>query len=72
MLSKDQTDKVGIFDHESLSTIISRIEKSGNASEVDNMLLTSVISTHLLHYQFIENHPLLSGKLKNLKLVEDL
>jgi asparagine synthase (glutamine-hydrolysing) len=72
MLSKEQTDKVGIFDHDSLSSIISKIEKSGNSSEVENMLLISVISTHLLHYQFIENHPLLSGKLKNLKLVKDL
>ena len=26
------------------------------ATEIDNMVLTSVISTHLLYYQFIENH----------------
>ena len=36
--------------------VIAKIEKTGIASEVDNMVLTSVISTHLLYYQFIENN----------------
>jgi asparagine synthase (glutamine-hydrolysing) len=72
MLSKEQTEKVGVFNHDSLSAVISKIEKSVISSEVENMLLTSVISTHLLHYQFVEKHHLQCGKLKNLKIIEDL
>jgi asparagine synthase (glutamine-hydrolysing) len=73
MLSKEQTDRVGIFDHNSISSIWAKIEKSGTASEVENMLLTAVISTHLLHYQFIERHHegLHRGELQNTKIVED-
>jgi asparagine synthase (glutamine-hydrolysing) len=71
MLSKEETDKVNVFDYESLSQIYSKIETSGSASEVEDMLLAAVISTHILHYQFIDrNHPI-SGKLHKHKLVED-
>lgn len=74
MLSESYTRKTGIFDYESISSIISRIEKTGIASEVDNMVLTSVISTHLVNYQYIENNnsEYQNGKLKNLKVIEDL
>jgi asparagine synthase (glutamine-hydrolysing) len=71
MLSKEQTEKVALFDYQSLSPVISKIEKSGTSTEVENMLLTSVISTHLLYYQFVEKHHLQTGKLRNLKIIED-
>jgi asparagine synthase (glutamine-hydrolysing) len=73
MLSDTYTKKTGIFDYNSISSMLSKIEKTGIASEVDNMALTSVISTHLLHYQFIENHneEFKNGNLKNLKIIED-
>ncbi len=54
MLSERFTKKAGIFDHESISTLIKKIERAGTASEMDNMALTAIISTHLLHHQFIE------------------
>jgi asparagine synthase (glutamine-hydrolysing) len=73
MLSESFTRSAGIFDHESVSSMISRIEKTGTASEVDNMALTAVISTHLLHYQFIEdnNEEFRTGELRNLRIIED-
>lgn len=55
MLSESYFRKAGIFNYDSVSGLISKIEKSGTSSEIDNMVLSSVISTHLLHYQFIEN-----------------
>jgi asparagine synthase (glutamine-hydrolysing) len=72
MLSEATMKKAGIFDFESVSAMISRIEKTGISSEVDNMILTVVISTHLLHHQFIENHneEFDGGELKNLKIIE--
>ncbi len=74
MLSEPYTRRAGIFDYESVSSVVSRIKKTDMASEVDNMVLTAVISTHLLHYQFIENHneEFQNGELKNLKIIEDL
>jgi asparagine synthase (glutamine-hydrolysing) len=73
MLSEEYTKKAGIFDYKSIASLISRIEKTDVASEVDNMVLTAVISTHLINYQFIENNnsEYENGKLNNLKVVED-
>jgi asparagine synthase (glutamine-hydrolysing) len=73
MLSDTYTRKAGIFDHDSVTAMISRIEKTGVASEVDNMALTAIISTHLLYYQFIENknEEFRNGPLRNLKVIED-
>ncbi|MCJ7447993.1 MAG: asparagine synthase (glutamine-hydrolyzing) [Bacteroidales bacterium] len=74
MLSEAYVKSTGIFDYNSISALLNKIEKTGISSEVDNMVLTSVISTHLLHYQFIENHneEFRTGTLKNLKIIEDI
>lgn len=73
MLSENYFRQAGIFDFGSVSSMISRIEKNGISSEVDNMVLTAVISTHLLHYQYIENHneEYRNGELKNLKIINE-
>jgi asparagine synthase (glutamine-hydrolysing) len=73
MLSDSYTRRAGIFNQESISTLISKIEKTNISNEVDNMVLTSLISTHLLYYQFIENNneEFQYGNLKNLKIIED-
>jgi hypothetical protein len=74
MLSDTYTKQAGIFDYESISGLLAKIEKTGIASEVDNMALTFIISTHLLNYQFIENrNKEFRGKeLQNLRVVNDL
>jgi len=53
MLSEKQSRHAGIFDYPSVAALLGRIEKTGTASEMDNMVIPSVISTHLLHSQFI-------------------
>jgi asparagine synthase (glutamine-hydrolysing) len=74
MLSETYTRKAGIFDYESVSSMLTRIGKTDVASEVDNMVLTAVTSTHLLYYQFIENHneEYRTGELRNLRIITDL
>jgi len=74
MLSETYTEKAGIFDHDSISAMLGRIEKTGVASEVDNMTLTAIISTHLLYYQFIENknEEFRNGPLNNLRIIDDV
>ena len=74
MLSDTYFKNAGIFDYSSVAGVIARIEKTGIASEIDNMVLTSVISTHLLYYQFIENKnkEFENGELKNHKIINDI
>ncbi len=72
MLRPETFSKAGIFDWNSISDLIRKIERTGSSSEVDDMVLASVISTHLLHYLFIEgnNGSFLDGKLNNLKIID--
>jgi asparagine synthase (glutamine-hydrolysing) len=73
MLSERYTKKTGIFNFDSFSAMLNRIEKTGTASEMDNMVLAAVISTHLLHYQFIENNneEFQGGELNNLRVIKE-
>jgi asparagine synthase (glutamine-hydrolysing) len=73
MLAPEYFRKAGIFDYNSISNMLQKIEKTGNSSEVEDMVLASVISTHLLFNQFIEGNyeNFQSGKLNNLKLIDE-
>jgi asparagine synthase (glutamine-hydrolysing) len=73
MLAPEYFRNAGIFDYNSISNMLQKIEKNGNSSEVEDMVLASVISTHLLFNQFIEGNyeNFQSGKLNNLKLIDE-
>jgi len=74
MLSENYTKKVGIFNPKSVSNLIKKIERSSTGSEVDNMALTAIVSTHLLYSQFMEgrHRGKEPEKLNNLKIIRDL
>ncbi len=74
MLSPESFRKAGVFNHDSVSKLLQKIEKTNTASEIEDMILASVVSTHLLHYQFVEKHAegMQSREIKNPKIVEDL
>jgi asparagine synthase (glutamine-hydrolysing) len=73
MLSESFTRKAGIFDFESISSVLTRMKNSGIISEIDNMILTSVISTHLIQHQFIDNKhdEFMTGELLNHKIISE-
>jgi len=73
MLSESYIRRAGIFNYDSIQALLEKIEKSGTASEVDNMVIAAVISTHLVHHQFIENQneEYRNRELKNLRVIED-
>lgn len=73
MLTPEYFKKTGIFNADSVSVLLAKAEKTGITSEVEDMVLTAVISTHLLYNQFIEkqNTGLSMRSLKNLKTVND-
>jgi len=74
MLTPDFFEKAGIFSYSSIANLLQKIEKTGNSSEVEDMVLASVISTHILYNQFIERNDknLLTGELNKLKIIDDL
>jgi len=74
MLSESMIRKAGVFNAESVIGLLEKIQKSAATSEMDNMVLTSVISTHLLYHQFIEdqNQDLLNDPLDNLKVINEI
>jgi asparagine synthase (glutamine-hydrolysing) len=74
ILSPEFFRKAGIFDFNSISTLLQKIEKTGNSSEVDDMVLVSVISTHILYNQFIERFKenVHGRTLTNLKTIVEL
>lgn len=73
MLSERITRLAGIFSHDSVAALLAKIEKTGTASEMDNMALTAVVSTHLVYRQFVEgnNHDFRNGPLRNLRIIEE-
>ncbi len=73
MLSPELFRKAGIFDYTSISNLLQKIEKTGNSSEVDDMVLASVISTHLLFKMFPERsyNDFGQGKVSNLKIIDE-
>ncbi|MDP4222299.1 MAG: asparagine synthase (glutamine-hydrolyzing) [Bacteroidota bacterium] len=73
ILSQEYFSKAGIFDFNSISGVLQKIERTGNSTEVDDMILVAVISTHLLYKQFIEGFKenLNGRKLSNLKTIEE-
>ena len=73
MLSEKMTRNAGIFNYESVGALVSKIKKAGTGSEMDNMVITSVISTHLVYSQFIEkkDSEFRNSTLRNLRIVEE-
>lgn len=73
MLSPELFRKAGVFDFSSISNLLQKIEKTGNSSEVDDMVLASVISTHLLFTMFLEksHNDFSQGKVSNLKIIDE-
>jgi asparagine synthase (glutamine-hydrolysing) len=73
MLSEKMTRLAGIFSYESVAALLAKVGKAGTASEMDNMVLAAVISTHLVHNQFIQNNnsEFRNIPLRNLRIIEE-
>jgi asparagine synthase (glutamine-hydrolysing) len=73
MVSPDFFRKAGIFNYESVSALFAKIKQTGKTSEIEDMIISSVISAHLLHKLFIENDSFVSvdQKLNNHKTIRE-
>lgn len=52
-LSADSLKRTGLFDLKKSGLLAAKIRKQANASEVDNMALAGIVSTQIVHDQFI-------------------
>jgi asparagine synthase (glutamine-hydrolysing) len=73
MLSKELFDRTGVFNYNSVKFLLDKIKNVGKSSEVENMLVTFVVSTHLLADQFVfQRAPFTTlVKLNKIKVIED-
>lgn len=53
LLSEDYARNAGLFDPKSLTVLMTRLIKGASYSEVDQMGLVAILSTHLLWQQFV-------------------
>lgn len=54
MLSKEAIEASGIFNPEHVASLMIKMRTSDLVSEVDNMALTAILSTQILHDQFVK------------------
>ena len=73
MLSEKQFNLTGVFNYHSVQPRIERMKKTGRSTEVENMLITFIISTHLLADQYLHKKlPMaVSTRLKHLTVIEN-
>jgi len=53
MLSEDKIHEFGIFNPKHVSSLLTKMTKSGQVSEIDNMAVTAILSTQILHDLFV-------------------
>ena len=53
MLSEETIKEFGIFNPDHVNSLLGKMKKSGHVSEIDNMALTAILSTQILHDLFV-------------------
>jgi asparagine synthase (glutamine-hydrolysing) len=56
-LSETALKKAGLFDAEKVTRLLRKLQTPNPASEVDSMALVGVLSSQIVHHQFIEDFP---------------
>ena len=70
LLSENSINNYGYFNPKAMALLIKKCKRGGVVGFKDNMSLIGVLSTQLLHHQFVENFPRSSTKLDNLSIVD--
>ena len=55
ILSSNSFKEAGIFNYDSFNALLKKMQSSERTSEVENMTITAIVSTHLLYRYFILN-----------------
>ncbi len=54
MLSKESVDRAGLFDSQRVALLVQKGDRNSHFSELDNMALVGILSSQLIHRQFVE------------------
>ncbi len=60
-LSEKSLEKAGLFDAGKVTRLLRKLETFDSPSEIDNMALVGILSSQLVHNQFIEDFPARRG-----------
>jgi asparagine synthase (glutamine-hydrolysing) len=73
VLANNELISTGIFNPDRVGKLIQKMESGPNVSEMDNMAITGIISTQLLHQLFIKKQPnkYPEGYLPNFKILRE-
>lgn len=66
-LSENALDSYGIFNRDHVSALLQKLQAGSKVSEIDNMALTAVLSTQMLHNLFVDRSV---GKIPDHALVQ--
>jgi len=62
LLSRTEINKAGIFDSSAVEMLVKKCLAAPAVGEMDSMALVGVLSTQLLHNQFVEQHRAMRGE----------
>lgn len=57
MLAPGAIRGAGLFDEAKVGRLVAKLQMSDNPGEVDSMALTAILSSQIVHHQFVENPP---------------
>ena len=57
LLCESSIRETGLFDASKVKRLICKLERPGPAGELDGMALVAILSTQLLHHQFVQGFP---------------
>jgi asparagine synthase (glutamine-hydrolysing) len=55
MLSEKSLEKAGLFDARKVSRLLSKLQSLDSPGEIDNMALVGILSSQLVHRQFVQD-----------------
>ncbi|MEA3226532.1 MAG: asparagine synthase (glutamine-hydrolyzing), partial [Planctomycetota bacterium] len=70
-LSEKSLEKAGLFDAGKVARLLRKLERLDSPSEIDNMALVGILSSQLVHSQFIEGFPARGGCSASPSLIVD-
>jgi asparagine synthase (glutamine-hydrolysing) len=72
VISDEYLEHTKLFDAAAVKILMNKIKQNQKATETENMAIAAIVSSQILHYQFIDgnNEGLSEYKLANLKLIE--
>jgi len=70
-LSEKSLKKAGLFDAKKVTRLLQKAQKLDELSEIDSMALVGILSSQIIHNQFVQDFPARPGNTISLNLIVD-